>query len=248
MRFLSDRRHGLRERGLTAVPRALDDAAGDRRDQRPGPTCACTGATARPSSHKVPSAAERFDYLYTPEELAEWDDPIRELAERDRAHLGDVQQLQVRLRTAKRARDGSDPRRCRRAARRRHRHRRSRQAETHPAAHQRPGRPMRLVVLLTTQRSRAGSARPRHLGPYARGSSLSHDLATEGGIQRPMGKYLVGTAQPSASGRGGRRQLGTALGVGRRHEGTRHIRHVGGLDGRGGRVDRRRVFGRPALT
>ncbi len=30
---------------------------------------------------KVPSAAERFDYLYTPDELAEWDEPIRDLAD-----------------------------------------------------------------------------------------------------------------------------------------------------------------------
>jgi uncharacterized protein YecE (DUF72 family) len=31
---------------------------------------------------RVPSAAERFDYLYTPEELAEWDRPIRDLADK----------------------------------------------------------------------------------------------------------------------------------------------------------------------
>jgi uncharacterized protein YecE (DUF72 family) len=30
---------------------------------------------------RVPSAADRFDYLYTPEELAEWDMPIHELAD-----------------------------------------------------------------------------------------------------------------------------------------------------------------------
>jgi uncharacterized protein YecE (DUF72 family) len=30
---------------------------------------------------RVPSAAERFDYLYTPDELAEWDSPVRALAD-----------------------------------------------------------------------------------------------------------------------------------------------------------------------
>ncbi|MDP2182265.1 MAG: DUF72 domain-containing protein [Actinomycetota bacterium] len=79
MRFLGDR-------GMTYV--CVDAPQFAHRETMP-PVTAVTSAWAYVRFHgrnrdtyfgRTASAADRFDYLYTAEELAEWDEPVRELA------------------------------------------------------------------------------------------------------------------------------------------------------------------------
>ena len=47
---------------------------------RRSPTCACTGATS--TWTKGRTVAERFDHVYTDDEMEEWLDPVLDMAER----------------------------------------------------------------------------------------------------------------------------------------------------------------------
>ena len=72
------RRHRQRR---PAALRQLD-RAGRAAPPRRSATCGCTGATTRTGSAPAPTGNQRYDYLYTADELRPWVERIREIAAR----------------------------------------------------------------------------------------------------------------------------------------------------------------------
>ena len=68
-----------RDRGRAAHGRPQHRAHGGRHHLAPRRTCGCTGETPTPGTCAARSAAERFDHLYTEQELDEWVEPLRDL-------------------------------------------------------------------------------------------------------------------------------------------------------------------------